>query len=546
MSSTPAVADVPAAAEVPPERAKDVGSPYAWYVLGVLVLVYILNFVDRQILSILTDDIKADLGLDDGQMGFLYGTAFAVFYALFGIPLGRLADMWVRKTLMSLGLFVWSTMTALSGLSQNFTQIAGARIGVGVGEAAASPCAFSMLSDYFPKESRATALAIYSGGLYLGGGVSLFIGGAIADNWNAAYPAGLDILNFNIVGWQAAFLAVGLPGILVALWVATLREPIRGMSEGIVEPPAERMWGKFFEELTSVIPPLTLIDAARGGSISLVTNLIGAAVITVIFGGLVLISGATLQFVALGLGAYAVFSWSQSVKRRDRATYALIWGTPSFLLMLVGFGSIAFNTYAVSYWSAPYILREFAGETAYLLGLALPVDKATVGFVLGGSGAAGGFLGVVLGGRISDALKRKNPGGRILVGFAAIILSMPLIIIMFTTESLELFYALVLPSNIVASMWVGVAAATSQDLVLPRMRGAATATYFIGSTLIGLGFGPWFAGEISARTGSLQTGILSLLIMLPVTLICLYFLYRRLPQAEATKDARAAEAAQTH
>ena len=495
-----------------------------------------LNFIDRQILSILAEDIKADLGIDDGQMGFLYGTAFAVFYALFGIPLGRLADMWVRKRLMAIGLFVWSSMTALSGLAQNFAQIAGARIGVGVGEAAASPCAFSMLSDYFPKESRATALAIYSGGLYLGGGVSLFIGGAVAGNWNEAFPGGWDgPFGMNVVGWQAAFLAVGLPGILVALWVATLREPLRGMSEGKIEPPEPNPWPKFFNELTSVIPPLTLIDAARGGTRPLLVNLAGAAIIALSVFAIISLVGATygtvLQFSALGLGAYAVFSWSQSIKRRDPATYALIWGTPSFLLLLVGFGSIAFNTYANSFWAAPYVLRTWEGTNA-----------ANVGLVLGALGAGGGFVGVILGGKISDILKRRNPAGRILVGIFAILGLAPLLAILYTTDSLLIFYLVSAPANIVGSMWVGVAAATSQDLVLPRMRGAATATYFLGTTLIGLGLGPWFAGEISSRTDSLSTGVLSLLLMVPITLGCLFFLYRKLPQAEATKEERAAAA----
>ena len=135
-------------------------SRYSWYVLGVLVIVYVLNFVDRQILSILANDIKRDLGLNDAQLGFLYGTAFAVFYALFGIPLGKLADNWHRVRLMSLGLALWSAMTALSGFARNSVQLTVARIGVGVGEATASPAAYSLISDYFPKHMRATALAI--------------------------------------------------------------------------------------------------------------------------------------------------------------------------------------------------------------------------------------------------------------------------------------------------------------------------------------------------------------------------------------------------
>ena len=159
-----------------PGKVPAVGGPYAWYVLALLVLVYVFNFIDRQILSILAEDIKRDLDLSDAQLGFLYGTAFAVFYALFGVPIGRLADNWVRTRLLSFGLTLWSGMTALSGLAGSFTQLSLARIGVGVGEATAGPSAYSMISDWFPKARRATALSIYAAGLYLGGGVSLLIG----------------------------------------------------------------------------------------------------------------------------------------------------------------------------------------------------------------------------------------------------------------------------------------------------------------------------------------------------------------------------------
>ena len=127
-----------------PGHSEEIGGPYARYVLGVLVLVYVFNFLDRQIISILAEELKRDLGLSDDQLGFLYGTVFAVFYAIFGLPLGRLADVWTRRTVIALGLTLWSGMTALSGLSSNFAQISAARVGVGVGEASATPAAFSI------------------------------------------------------------------------------------------------------------------------------------------------------------------------------------------------------------------------------------------------------------------------------------------------------------------------------------------------------------------------------------------------------------------
>ena len=125
--------------------ATKLGGAYSHYVLFVLVIVYVFNFIDRNILSILSQDIQADLGVTDAEMGFLYGTVFAVFYAVFGIPLARFADVWVRRSLISLGLVFWSAMTALSGFARSFSVLAMFRIGVGIGEASASPAAYSML-----------------------------------------------------------------------------------------------------------------------------------------------------------------------------------------------------------------------------------------------------------------------------------------------------------------------------------------------------------------------------------------------------------------
>ena len=146
--------------DTPPQRAPAVGGPYAYYVLAVLFVVYIFNFIDRQILAILLEPIKHDLKVSDTALGFLTGFAFAVFYTFAGLPLARIADRWVRRSLIAISLVTWSMMTALSGLARNFTELALARIGVGIGEAGASPPAHSLLSDYFPPEKRATVIAM--------------------------------------------------------------------------------------------------------------------------------------------------------------------------------------------------------------------------------------------------------------------------------------------------------------------------------------------------------------------------------------------------
>jgi MFS family permease len=184
--------------------------------LGVLFVVYIFNFIDRQILAILLQPIKEDLKISDTALGFLTGFAFAVFYTFAGLPLARLADRWVRRSLIAISLVTWSVMTAASGLAHGFTDLALARIGVGIGEAGATPPAHSLLSDYFPPEKRATALALYACGVYVGVGLGFWLGGWINDAF----------------GWRVAFFVVGLPGILMALLVRfTVREPPRGMSE---------------------------------------------------------------------------------------------------------------------------------------------------------------------------------------------------------------------------------------------------------------------------------------------------------------------------
>lgn len=197
-----------------------------WYAVFVLMVAYTLSYVDRTIVDLLVGPIKADLGLSDTQFSLLRGLAFALFYTLLGIPLGRLADGMHRGVLVAGGIAVWSLMTALCGLARNFTQLFLARVGVGVGEAALTPAAYSMIADYFPPERRGRALGVYALGVYVGIGLAIIIGGLVVQAVSSQPTVTLPLLG-EMRAWQATFVIVGLPGLLVALWVLTVAEPPR-------------------------------------------------------------------------------------------------------------------------------------------------------------------------------------------------------------------------------------------------------------------------------------------------------------------------------
>lgn len=186
---------------------------HARYVLAVLVAMYTCNYLDRFVLTIMIRDIKADLEISDAMVGFLMGPAFAFFYTFAGIPIARLADVGSRRTIIAVGMALWSGFTAVSGFVTSAMQLAVARVLVGVGEAAGAAPAHSLISDYFPRDQRATALSIFQGGVYFGSMLGLVIGGLLVEP----------------IGWRMTFLAVGLPGFLIALLVRfTVREPVRG------------------------------------------------------------------------------------------------------------------------------------------------------------------------------------------------------------------------------------------------------------------------------------------------------------------------------
>lgn len=235
---------------------------YAWYVLALLTLTYIFNFIDRQILAMLIEPIKKEFGVSDTAMGFLSGFAFVFFYTLVGIPIARWADRGSRKGIITLALTIWSGVTAACGLAKSFVELALLRVLVGVGEAGGSPPSHSLISDYFPPHRRATALSLYACGVYIGSALAFLAGGYLLKNYD----------------WRTVFFVVGLPGLALAALVGlTVKEVPRGHSEGLATPPENAPQASLGEVLRFLRSRRGFVFVAFASSIQ---SLAGYAILT--------------------------------------------------------------------------------------------------------------------------------------------------------------------------------------------------------------------------------------------------------------------------
>jgi MFS family permease len=211
----------------------------AWITVTILMVAYVLSFIDRQILNLLVGPIRRDLMISDTQMSLLMGLSFALFYTICGIPLGRLADTKSRRGLIAIGVLFWSAATAACGMAKLYWQFLICRIGVGVGEAALSPAAYSLIADSFPPNRRATAMAVYGMGVYLGSGIAFLLGGLVIQFASAQGDVHLPVLG-EVRPWQLIFLILGAAGVLFTLLMLAVREPARrGVGAGVAVPLAD-------------------------------------------------------------------------------------------------------------------------------------------------------------------------------------------------------------------------------------------------------------------------------------------------------------------
>ena len=505
-------------------------SKYANYVLLVLMVVGVLNYLDRQIMTILIEDIKADLQLSDSDVGFLVGTAFAIFYATFGLALARLADIWDRTKLISLGLGVWSLMTACTGLAQNFYALAACRFGVGVGESCAAPASVSLLYDSFPPKVRTTVIGIFGCGPAIGGALGVFMGGSILDAWHASWP---DVSNapFGLKGWQVALLAAGIPGVLVSFWVATLREPVRGFHDGIVSTPNQQPFHETLTVLISMIPLLNLFLLHRLGK-SRQAILLNIVILAVIIAGaynLTLHTGNALQWWGLAVGFYAASSWVQFVWARDVIIYSLIFRCKTMVFAIAGM-AVSLSMAGAMIWGIPFLQRYHGAS---------PSD---IGFVIGIGSFITGITGALLGGYAADKLRTKTAKGKLLVTTVGILLTTLAYVVLLTSSSLTVAYTAILFGGLTFGMSQIPLLSTLNDLMLPRGRATVSAFHTMLAILCGSALAPYVVGLLSdgihatgvVSSEALRQGMLWSLLGPVIGLILLLQAIRNVEQDEAT------------
>jgi predicted MFS family arabinose efflux permease len=401
-------------------RFDSVTKGYRGYVLALLTLVFIINFIDRQVLSVLIEPIKRELDLSDTQLGLLSGLAFALFYVTAGVPIARLADLKSRRNLIAVCMIVWSAMTSLCGVAVNFTQLLLARMGVAIGEAGCVAPSHSILSDYFRPADRPIALSIYSAGASLGVFLGLLGGGWLAD----AY------------GWRWALILIGLPGIAVALIVMfTLREPMRGMSLPAYVPSATPAPSHFWSDLGELFRRRTLVFIAlAGGFQSMVTYGIATwlpAFFMRVHGMSASTAGTWLAIInglVAGLGAIIGGSVTARLSRDERRW--LLW-VPA-MAAVVSTPLYAFAVWSPSSFTSLLFLAPAAFLSMMYVGPALAATHGVAGVKLRATGVAltlfvSNLLGIgggaLLVGMVSDSFAPVEPLVSLRYGLLAVLVA---------------------------------------------------------------------------------------------------------------------------
>lgn len=514
-------------------------APGAWYALVLVALTNAMSLLDRQILAILAPAIKKDLAIGDAEMGLLYGTVFALFYALFSLPVGRLADGWIRTRLLAFSLLFWSAATGLAGLASSFALLALSRLGVGIGEAATQPAGTSLIYDFWPKHRRGFVMSVMASAIALGLGGSLILGGVAAHWWDATHVTGTAPLGLR--GWQFAFLVAAAPGFVLAAFLWTLREPVRGQMDGIETPPEAHPFRRSLALLGSVTPGFHWIGMkgrgasaamVRGNLLALVLIVAGAVGLTsasnaasprppMEIGGLT-VNPHALQWGVIGLGVFVIVNLMQGMKLGDRQAFRVISGSPT-AMMCIAVGTLqSVLNYGMMAFNPSFLIRTY--------GLSMQETALQFGLLSAGMG----IVGPLVWGPLSDWLNQRFPGsGRAWVALFAMAVSPVLSFWVYFAAEPGTFYARFLIYSFILTGWMPPLYAIMYDQVLPRMRGLTASLYLLVMTILGMGIGPYVVGLLSDATGSLRTAMLSInAVAIPIVILML-LIARRAERDEA-------------
>jgi MFS family permease len=455
-------------------RAATVSRRYAAYAVVLLALINVVNYIDRNVIFVLFEPIKRDLGLSDTQLGWL-GSAYVLVYALSAVPLGILSDLKSRRAVIAWGVTVWSSFTAMGGLTRNFSQLFLCRSAVGVGEASYTPAAQSLIADFFPQRGRALALGIFWGGLALGGILGIWVGGELE----------------GLYGWRAAFLAVGIPGFILAMLVTQLRDPTRAPPHFPVLEQMRRLelgawriaralWPIWTFTLSGAVVAYLVNRAQRSSSLD-------AAVFSAFAG-----TGAAIQLALLVRRVvrqrHEPRVHHPRLAELQRAAL-LVLRTPTLVWLFAGGALITFSMNGLVAWSPSYLHREMG------------LTPTIVGRTMGVWGLIGGVLGTVFGGRLGDRLAERWAAGRVIAGSAGFLMGAPLALWLLQIRDFDLFIPVFFATIFFFTWYHGPMTAAIFDVVPHQIGASVIGTYVFFTHIAGDAIAYPLVGALSDRFG---------------------------------------------
>lgn len=455
------------------------------YVLGLLTLVNLLNYLDRNVVYAVFEPVKRDLNLTDTQLGWL-GSAYIIVLSLAALPLGVIGDLRSRRSVITWGVTVWSAATAAGGFVRHFWQLFTCRALVGFGEAGYGPASQAIIAQYYKGRRRAFAIGIYSVGMALGGVLGIWLGGVIAERY----------------GWRWAFIWMGFPGLVLALLASRLRELDRKPPPPIVD--TLRQWLRHgLRGVTHYVMPLAIcagIGALIAGILALFEG-IPSPVSTAVFsvGVSAGIAWTVWRLVPLAVrrtteaGAVAAGALDDF---QDAA--ALVLRTPTLIWIFLGGAMVTFAVNGLIAWAAAFMQRVH--------GLSI----GSVGAQFGVWALGGGILGALVGGKMADRIQQRWRGGRVLASGAGFVLGAPVCAALLLVDDLRWFAPLIMATYFLYTWYNGPLAAVILDVVPPAVQASVLGAFVLFSHLAGDALAPPLIGYLSDRLGDLRTAMLVL------------------------------------